>query len=34
MHYYRLLDDVHVPDRWHLGEVTTDAGVTPDFRLS
>lgn len=31
MRYFRLLDDVHVPGRWHLGEVTTSTGEEPDF---
>jgi hypothetical protein len=31
MRYFRLLDDVHVPGRWHLGEVTTSRAEVPDF---
>jgi hypothetical protein len=31
MRYFRLLDDVHVPGRWHLGEVTTSLREAPDF---
>lgn len=32
MRYFRLMDDVHVAGRWHLGEVTmSGAGVAPDF---
>jgi hypothetical protein len=31
MRYFRLLDDVHVPARWHLGEVTTSGATAPDF---
>ena len=34
MKYYRLLDDVHIKDRWHLGEVTSRVdGSTLDLRL-
>lgn len=31
MRYYRLLDDVHVPGRWHLGELTDSAGGVVDL---
>ena len=31
MRYFHLRDDVHVPGRWHLGEVTTSAGPAPDL---
>ena len=26
MRYYRLLDDMHIPGRWHLGEMTDSSG--------
>ena len=31
MRLFRLLDDVHVPGRWHLGDIPTDAGTTSRF---
>ena len=31
MRYFRLLDDVRVPGRWHLGELTMPGAVAPDF---
>lgn len=27
--FYRLLDDLHIPNRWHLGEPVTDKGHDP-----
>jgi hypothetical protein len=29
--YYRLVDDVHLPERWHLGEVEFEDGVFRDL---
>ena len=31
MRYFRLLDDVHVPKRWHLGEVTVADGTPQEY---
>src|SRR5215510_2571737 len=31
MKYFRLLDDVTAPGRWHLGEVTMSDGTEPEF---
>jgi hypothetical protein len=32
MKYFELLDDVTIPNRWHLGEITSKGGVEPRLR--
>ncbi|MEZ6196953.1 MAG: hypothetical protein R3F20_14700 [Planctomycetota bacterium] len=34
MRFYRLLDDVQIPERWHLGTVRSDLGDTPPLRTA
>jgi hypothetical protein len=31
MRFFRLLDDVHVPGRWHIGDVSASSGPVPDL---
>src|SRR5262249_40613377 len=31
MRYFRLLDDVHVPGRWHIGDVTATSDLVLDL---
>jgi hypothetical protein len=31
MQYFELVDDVHVPSRWHLGEIMLTDGAQPDL---
>lgn len=31
MRYFRLDDDVHVPARWHIGDVSASSGSVPNF---
>lgn len=33
MRYFELTDDVHVPNRWHLGEVSSKDGNKPRLRV-
>lgn len=33
MRYFKLLDDVQIPRRWHLGDVVTSTGFTPRLRV-
>ena len=31
MRYFRLVDDVYVPSRWHIGDVSTSSDPVPDL---